>query len=61
MSKGDSSLIHSPVDDLVGNPKERQPGAGTWNGEPGLPGRTPSPNAVAEKTYDETPGLSKKS
>ncbi len=61
MSKGDSSLIHTPMDDIVGNPKEHRGGPGVYDGEPGLPGRTPSPNAVPEKTYDETPGLSPKS
>lgn len=59
MSKGDSSLIHTPVEELVGDPKDRKPGAGVWNGEPGLPSRTPSPNALPEKTFDETPGLKK--
>lgn len=57
MSKGDSSLIHTPVDDIVGNPKEHKGGPGVYDSLPGLPGRTPSPNALPEKLMDETPGL----
>ncbi len=34
--------------------------AGTYNGEPGLPERTHSPNAVPEKTRDEAAPLPSK-
>lgn len=56
-----SQLVNTPVESLVGNPNNRKGSASnTYNGEPGLPQRTSSPNAVPEVTRDSE-GLPKKS
>lgn len=61
MSKPNSSLVQTPVDELMGNPSDHQQASGQWNGEPNMPQRTSSPNAVPELTRDTEAGLTKKS
>lgn len=46
-------LVETPVKDLVGNPnKHTGSDVSKYDGEPGLPARTSSKNAVPEVTYD---------
>ena len=45
--------IYSPADSLHVGEGTKSPGQ--FDGEPGLPKRTPSPNAVPEKVRDATP------
>lgn len=61
MSKPNSSLVSTPVDELCGNPSDYKQASGEWNGEPNMPKRTDSPNAVPELTRDTEAGLTKKS
>lgn len=51
--------IKTPVEELMGNPDPSQKGQGEYNGSADWPGadkRTPSPNAVPEKTFDRIQG-----
>ena len=57
MPKVDKKLITTPADELCGDPNDRKGAEGLWDSEPGLPGRTPSPNAVPEKIRDTAGGL----
>lgn len=50
-TKLDSKLVHSPMDEVCGNPNDMNPGNGIYNGEPGLEKRTAG--GIPEKTYDE--------
>ena len=60
MTAPNKKLVSTPIQDLVGDPKNLQPGKGIWNGEPGFPGRTSSPNAVPEKIREEASPFVKK-
>lgn len=51
--KPNSKLVETPVTDIPGNPNDRKPGGGVWNGEPGWPSRTTGGEQLPEKTYDE--------
>lgn len=46
-------VTKSPLDLPASPPSDNRGGPGTYNGCPGYPARTPSPNAVPEKTYEE--------
>lgn len=48
----DKETVCTPSEKLAGEGSTKG-GPGTYNGEPGYPPRTPSPNAVPEKTYEE--------
>lgn len=61
MAKPNSSLTTGPVDELMGNPSDYKQASGVWDGEPNMPQRTSSPNAVPELTRDTEAGLTKKS
>ena len=52
-NKPNSKLIQGPVDELCGNPDDRNPGGGEYNGEPGYTKRTMGSNSLPEKTLDE--------
>ena len=52
MTKPDSELIKSPVDELCGNPDKLKSGGGTWDGEKNLPKRTTGGDGVPERTRD---------
>ena len=56
MSKTDQSLIKTPMTDLPGNPNERKPGGGDWNGEPGYPKRTGGADGPPERSRDSNKG-----
>ena len=49
-----SDLIDTPMENVKQNPSKKASGPATYNGEPGLPQRTHSPNAVDEVTYDRS-------
>lgn len=51
-----NKLLETPMENVNQKPSTRG-GAGVYNSEPGLPQRTPSPNAVDEKLYDGEGGL----
>ena len=57
MPKVNSKLIETPATELCGDPTDREVKQGIADGEPGLPGRTPSPNAVPERIRDTSGGL----
>ena len=44
--------IKTPANDVVPSKENPKTGPGKQNGEPGFLGRTPSPNAKPERTYD---------
>lgn len=48
-----SELVKTPMTDIPGTPSDHRGGEGVYNGEPNWPGRTSSPNALPEKTYDK--------
>ena len=51
----DKGLLETAADNiLTGNPNDHKGGPGRYNGAPNLPARTSSPNAMPEKTYEET-------
>ncbi|HZM78498.1 MAG TPA: hypothetical protein VFC19_22455 [Candidatus Limnocylindrales bacterium] len=47
-----SDFVDSPNTPLKSPPAGYRGGPGTYDGEKGYPGRTPSPNAVPEKVRD---------
>ena len=47
-----AKVLHTPADSLVVGSGIKSPGV--FDGEPGLPGRTPSPNGVPEKVREAT-------
>ena len=49
-------IVHTPSD-LSHSTSTKSSGNCTYNGEPGLPGRTTSPSSIAEVTYDQSAGL----
>lgn len=52
--KIDSKLIHSPVPEVCGDPNDRDPGNGVYNGEKSpYQKRSGSSTALPEKTLDE--------
>lgn len=57
--KADEKLIKTPVEYLCGDPEahEHEKAEGKFNGEPGLPQRTGSKEALPELTRDEAKGL----
>lgn len=52
-------FIVTPQQSIATPPKGNKGGPGTYNGEPNLPKRTSSPNAVPEKVRDAQPPLIK--
>jgi len=51
-------FVDSPMKPIGSMPSDYKGGPGKYNGQPGWPGRTPSPNAVPEKTFEEAmPGV----
>ncbi len=48
-------FVESPLKPIGSMPKGNKGGPGVYNGDPcaGLPKRTPSPNGVPEKTFEE--------
>ena len=47
-----NNIVETPVEGCANPPAGNRGGPGVYDGEKGFPGRTPSPNAVPEKTYD---------
>lgn len=47
-----SEFVDSPMKPIAEPPAGNKGGPGIYNGEEGLPKRTPSPNAVPEKVRD---------
>ncbi len=48
-----NNIVETPIEGCSKPPSGNRGGPGVYDGEAGLPKRTPSPNAVPEKTYDE--------
>ena len=46
------TTIKTPAGDVIPSKGPNAASPGKFNGEPGYKGRTASPNAVREKTYD---------
>lgn len=60
MSAPDKKLVNTPIEQLVGNPDNRRGSTeGSYDGLPGLPQRTSSPNAQPERTMDRVSGVQK--
>lgn len=53
MPKTKAGPIATPVDMVATPPSKKKGGSGSYDGEPGYPGRTSSPNAVPEKTREK--------
>ena len=51
-----NKILETPVENVDQNHSHKG-GPGTYDGEPSMPARTPSPNAVPEKTFDHEGGL----
>lgn len=47
-----NNVVETPIDPCAKPPAGNRGGPGIYNGEDGLPKRTPSPNAVPEKVRD---------
>lgn len=52
----EKEFVCTPVEKIAEPPAGNKGGAGTYNGVPGMTPRTPSKNAVPEKTFDKING-----
>ena len=48
-----NNIVETPMEGCKTPPAGNKGGPGVYNGVEGLPGRTSSPNAVPEKTFDK--------
>lgn len=58
-TKPDPKLIHSPVDELCGDPHNLKQAEGVYDGEPGYPGRTGGDDSLPQLTLDKGGPLGK--